>query len=112
MKYACLAALLLALPALAEEAPKPLTGTYEMGSKTILDPPPSEKIDTVRFHITGKTAADMWKAMPAKPKFDECIGMDMKTANNLVCQENRPGDYMCFVGINLRTGAAVGAVVC
>lgn len=104
--------LLLASNALADDGYEPVEGTYKLGSKTILYPPPGEKIDTVRFYLTGKTAADIWKTIPGKPKIDECSDLPKKTAGELVCLEDKPGDYRCDVGINLRSGKAVGASVC
>lgn len=110
------ALLFVATAAYAEESVpegyRRIEGIYSMGSKSIIDPTPEEKIDTVRFYLTGKTAADIWKTIPGKPKIDECSQLPEKTVGELVCLEDKPGQYRCNVGINLRSGKAVGASVC
>ena len=100
-----------AAPAYAR-TPEPLVGEMMLSGRTLVDPPPDERIDRALFFLAGDTARRLYEAMAAPARRNGCdSGVRTKTAGSLTC--SREGDrYECAFGILLQTGKPVAAQVC
>jgi len=79
----------LAGSALAAQAAewKPVTGTYAITEKNLLDPSAEEPRDThFRLQLTGAAASDLYQAMNAAAIRDECTGAGLKQIGDLRCR--------------------------
>lgn len=110
-----LAALTLTLSAAATDY-RPLHGTYRIGGRTLIDPPPSEAQDT-HFYVDleGDTARDLYQALKAKAEDGICgeSGELTKRQGGVQCTRRKGGkEYHCAFGIELKTQRVVAGVVC
>ena len=95
----------------------PLKGVYATYGGTLADPlPPSTKDQKIRFSITGPAAKAMFDGLgpdvveTCSPEPGERV---RKKANEkLYCQRSAEGDYQCYFGFDLKTGASIGGIVC
>jgi hypothetical protein len=105
----------VAVPTLAQDDVKPLTGTYYM-SPPIDSDDPKAPADHINFSITGDAAKAMWDAMKVETQPDECVGRMAKWVQSLVCYGPpspqsggalAPGDspFECFMGVNLKNAS-------
>jgi len=104
----------IALYARAGE-PKRLTGTYTLTPGSITDPNANEKPDThIRFYITGKAAADLYRSLPGKPKRDECFddGTQTKAQGDFLCAKSPKGTHECWFGVDIRSQKLSPGFVC
>ncbi|WP_162914624.1 hypothetical protein [Desertibaculum subflavum] len=92
---------------------RPLSGTYAIGSATLVDPPPGESKDRVLFYIDGAAAKEIYDAMQAEARPSACDpSLRSKTAGMLECSRGPGGDYECSIGVLLTKGTSVRASVC
>lgn len=92
---------------------RPLSGTYVIGSATLVDPPPGERKDRVLFYIDGAAAKEIYDAMEAGARPSVCDpSLRSKTAGTLECSRSAGGEYECSVGVSLTSGTSVKASVC
>lgn len=95
--------------------PRPLSGDYQLGPATLIDPPPGEPQDALlRLHLTGRSAADLYRALPGKPRRDECLddGSLAKTQGEVFCLRSPRGEHECWLGIDLKHSKLAPAFVC
>lgn len=58
---------------------KPVTGTYAITEKNLLDPGDGEPRDShLRLQLTGAAASDLYRAMKSTAVRDECTGASLK----------------------------------
>ena len=120
LMLALLFALLAGSGSAAESAPaaapvRPLSGDYQLGPATLVDAPPDEPRDALlRLHLTGRSAADLYRALPAKAVRDECLddGSLAKTKGEIFCTRSPRGEHECWVGMDLRHAKLARAFVC
>ena len=96
-------------------SPQPLSGDYQLGPATLVDAPPGEPRDAVlRLHLTGRSAADLYRALPGKVQRDECLddGSVSKTQGEILCMRSPKGAHECWVGIDLKHKRLAHAFVC
>lgn len=96
-------------------APQPLSGDYQLGPTTLVDAPPGEPRDALlRLHFTGRTAADLYRALPGKAARDECLddGSLGKTQGGMRCIRSPRGEHECWLGIALHRQRLVAGMVC
>lgn len=96
-------------------SPQPLSGDYQLGPATLVDAPPDEPRDAVlRLHLTGRSAADLYRALPGKASRDECLddGSLSKTQGEILCMRSPKGAHECWVGIDLKHKRLAHAFVC
>lgn len=92
---------------------RPLSGTYAIGSATLVDPPPGESKDRVLFYIDGAAAKEIYDAMQVEARPSVCDpSLRSKTAGMLECSRSPGGDHECSIGVLLTKGASVRASVC
>lgn len=66
---------------------KPVTGTYAITEKSLLDPAAEEPRDThFRLQLTGAAAGDLYQAMKTAAIRDECTGASLKQVGDLRCR--------------------------
>ena len=88
-------------------------GQYRVGSKTISDPPPGEAKDRVYLLLTGKSAKDIYDAMPGKAVKDPCgENLRSKNAGGFQCVKDGGGEVSCSVAITLNRGETAPGSVC
>jgi hypothetical protein len=98
-------ALLLALVVAggAPAAEHELSGTYELGGKTLVDPPPGEDPRSrYRVFLTGAAAKDLYDAMRAAEEDDECLGDGSKSkrSGGISCTRlAEDGGYECSFAV-------------
>jgi hypothetical protein len=110
-----LASLVLLVPGAGAGEPKPLSGSYQLTTATLVDAPADEPRDThVRFLLTGKAAADLYAALPVKPKRDECRGDGSltKSQGHFICTRSPNGPHECTFGVDLRNGRTAAGSTC
>lgn len=114
MRIAILVALLVAGAAHADE--KPLTGSYEIGGATLVDPPPGEDPGSrFRVFLTGAAAKDLYDALHATAEDDECLGdgSKAKTSGGIVCRKlAEDGSYECAFAVGVDGRTVDGATSC
>jgi hypothetical protein len=104
------ALLLLPMSAQAQDAmhPKPLTGDYYVGP--VIDAEEGAPNDHYYVTLTGDSAKTMYESMKSETTKDECVGRMARWSQGLVCYgagtDGAPADppYVCYFGINLKTG--------
>lgn len=93
-----------------------LSGTYRIGGATFYDPPVEEPQNTHLYvELTGSAARDLYAAMAAPPRADECTGPSVlvKTVGQMQCNRYESGKrYRCWFGVDLRNQAISRGVVC
>lgn len=102
-----LAMLVLAGPALAQDA-VPLKGNVFIAGKTPVDPPPNEpKNSHAYMTVTGPAALRIYRAMRGKEEKDACEeGTRIKRAGPLSCSLARNGkDATCDFSLDMIKGA-------
>ncbi len=82
---------------------KPIQGTYAVTAQSVVDPGESEPKDShIRFQLTGRAARDLFAAMKAAPKTDECTGALMKQVGEMKCwQLKAPTRHECAFSIDV-----------
>jgi hypothetical protein len=95
---------------------RPLQGSYNVGGKTLYDPPASEPQDTHFYlDLEGNAARDLYKAMKAKAQDGVCgeSGDLTKRSGGVQCTMVKGGkEYHCAFGVELKTQRVVAGVVC
>jgi len=94
---------------------RPLKGSYMMYSLGLGDPQPTNASDSkIAFAIEGEAARDMFDSMAPDVR-DVCTAgtsVRIRTKGHVTCQREKPGDYRCSFGFDLRTGKSIGGSVC
>jgi hypothetical protein len=110
MVFACLS------PALALAASGSLNGSYELGGKTLIDPPDGEPQDThLRLFLEGGAARDLFAALDVKAVEDECLadGSMTKSLGGIACTMHADGHtYECSFAVNIKSRTVEGASAC
>jgi benzoyl-CoA reductase/2-hydroxyglutaryl-CoA dehydratase subunit BcrC/BadD/HgdB len=79
------------------------------------DPQPTNASDSkIAFAIEGEAARDMFDSMAPDVR-DVCTAgtnVRVRTKGHVTCQREKPGDYRCSFGFDLRTGKSIGGSVC
>lgn len=104
-----------AISATPAPSPRPLSGDYQLGPATLVDAPPGEPREALlRLHLTGRSAADLYRALPAQAQRDDCLdeGSLAKTQGEIFCTRSPRGEHECWLGIDLRHGRLARAFVC
>ena len=100
--------------AAAEE--KTLSGTYQLGGKTLVDPPADEPPDThFRMTLTGAAAQDLYRSMKVRAKSNACgdAGSLLKTIGQMQCERSADGKrYQCSFAIDIAGQRITGGTVC
>ena len=118
MKQFFILALAVLVCALANAAPATthsLSGSYEIGGKTLIDPPENEAQDThFRVYLTGKPAKDLYLAMHVRPVKDECLmdGSITKAIGGTACTKLSNGAFECSFSVNIKSQRVESASVC
>lgn len=116
MRIAILIAVLAAGAATASADEKPLTGTYEIGGATLVDPPPGEDPSSrFRVFLTGAAAKDLYDALHATAEDDECLGDGSKSkrSGGIVCRKlAEDGSYECAFAVGVDGRTVDGATSC
>ena len=112
---AAMLALLMIHPAIAADR-NALSGTYRVGGETFYDPPASEAQNThLYIELTGTAARDLYNAMDAPARPDECTGPKslVKVIDAMQCTRYDGGPrHRCWFGIDVRKQKIVRGVVC
>lgn len=97
-----LAAALIPLTSVAADW-KPVKGTYAVTAKNYLDPPEDEPKDShIRFQLSGETAKDIYLAMKAAEKPNECTGATAKQIGEMQCLfYKNEKKYACHFSLNV-----------
>ena len=93
---------------------KPVNGTYAITAKNYLDPSDAEPENShVRFQLTGDAAKDLYFAMKAAEKPDECTGATAKNVGEMQClfYENDQ-KYACTFSIDIAQQKIEYGVAC
>ena len=117
MRITSLIALATAFASLQTSAGEPqrLTGTFTLSDESIVDPRgKAERITHVRFYLTGKSAADIYRSMPGTAALDQCFddGSRTKVRGDLKCTKNAKGLHECWFGVDLRSAKLAPSFVC
>lgn len=93
-----------------------LSGQYQIGGKTLIDPSDTEAKDT-HFHVflTDSAAQDLYQAMKIRPVKDECLrdGSVTKFLGGTACTRHaKSGAYECSLAINIKTQRVESAYTC
>jgi len=103
---ACLLLAVFAVPASSQDTAKELSGTYEIGGKEAIDPPPDQAKDThLRLYLSGSAAKDLYNALKVKATADECIGpgASSKFQGGIACTKLDGGkEYECSLAIDIK----------
>jgi hypothetical protein len=95
-----------------------LEGEYSVTTKDIVDPVPEDRRDRVVLSITGKSAKEIFDAMPAQALRVSCDGAKnnavppTKKAGGMECTGNEAKGYVCTVAIMLDSGKTTRGYVC
>jgi hypothetical protein len=95
--------------------PRRLSGTYQLSGESANRMSEAVERDThVRFYLNGRSAADLYRVLAAKPKRDECFndGSLTKAAGDFICTKHPKGAHECWFGLDLRTQRVVPGFVC
>jgi hypothetical protein len=97
--------------------PRPLSGDYQVygGSLSEMRPPtPSDR--NVSFGFTGQTAKDLFNYIgPDTKKEKSCSGdpdYRERRRGHLHCVYTKENGYICYLGLNLRTGKSDYGSIC
>jgi len=109
IKHAAIAACLLAafaIPASSQDTAKRLSGTYEIGGKEAIDPPPDQPKDShLRLYLSGSAAKDLYNALKVKATVDECTGPNARSKfqGGIACTMLEGGkEYECSLAIDIK----------
>jgi hypothetical protein len=100
-----------AVPALAQDEGRPVTGTYFL-SPPVESEDPNAPPDYISFYLDGDVAKSMWDSITVESAPEECSGRMAKRLSKLVCYgPPAPGSsgivldspYECYLGINLKS---------
>jgi hypothetical protein len=95
---------------------KPLAGHYSIGGETPYDPPQNEPQNThMYFELSGPAAKDLFIAMKAKARHDECTGDGSltKRVKEIQCTRSANGkEHRCWFGIDIKSQRITNGVVC
>lgn len=101
------------VPSVSAQEFKQLEGQYAISSKSIIDPPASEKKDRALFSIHGSGAKELFDSMAVPAIKDKCSAeLVTKSAGALECSKNTLGIYQCTFGVLLKTGNTIKGRVC
>jgi hypothetical protein len=119
MNRLCVIALIastFAFATLALAAGGSLNGSYELGGKTLIDPPDGEPQDThLRLFLEGGAARDLYAALKVQEVEDECLadGSMTKSQGGIACTRHADGHtFECSFAVNLKSRAVEGASAC
>lgn len=116
MRIAILAALLVIATGAAHADERPLTGSYELGGATLVDPPPGEDPRSrFRVFLTGAAAKDLYDALKAQAEDDECLGDGSKSkrSGGIVCTKlAEGGGYECAFAVGVDGQSVESATSC
>ena len=93
---------------------KALKGTYAVTAENYLDPSNEEPKDShLRFQLTGDAAKDLYLAMKAVEKPDECTGVLAKKIGEMQCLHYKnERKYECSFSIDIVRQAVKYGVAC
>ena len=110
------AVLALAVGGVAFASDHSLSGEYQIGGKTLIDPPATEAKDThFRVFLTGPAAQDLYQAMKVRAVEDECLrdGSVTKFLGGTACTKlAKGGAYECSLSINVKAQRVESAYAC
>ena len=93
-----------------------LSGTYAIGGKTLVDPPPGEDPGSqYRMFLTGPAAKDLYDALRAKAEDDECLGdgSQVKRSGGISCTKLADGQgYECSFAVGVDGRSVEPATSC
>ncbi|HEU0225599.1 MAG TPA: hypothetical protein VFR29_09200 [Steroidobacteraceae bacterium] len=95
-----------------------LEGKYAITTQTLIDPEADSEPDRVVLWLTGKTAKDIFLAMPAAARRIHCDGTPnerlppTKTAGGLECTGDDANGFVCSMSILLKSGQTERGYVC
>lgn len=116
MRRAFLVAIALAAAGGVHADEHPLTGTYELGGATLVDPPPGEDPRSrFRVFLTGAAAKDLYDALHAAAEDDECLGDGSlaKRSGGIACTRlAEDGSYECSFAVGVDGRAVESATSC
>lgn len=120
MKTARIASLSIALTlsasAVAITVESPLSGSYWISGRTLVDAPADEPADThFRMRLTDRTARELFTAMRVEAVYDECLddGATSKTIGGTRCTRDAAGqEYECTLGIDIQRQIVVSGATC
>jgi hypothetical protein len=116
MRSALLIAMLFTPAGAVHADEHPLTGTYELGGATLVDPPPGEDPRSrFRVFLTGAAAKDLYDALRATAEDDECLGDGSKSkrSGGIVCTKlAEDGSYECAFAVGVDGQTVEGATSC
>jgi hypothetical protein len=119
MKRLCVIALMaftFSSATLALAATGSLNGSYELGGKTLIDPPDGEAKDThLRLFLEGGAAKDLYAALKVQAIEDECLGDGSmtKTLGGIACTVHADGHtFECSLAVNMKSQAVEPASAC
>jgi len=108
--------LLAATASGAAESGGALTGTYELGGTTLVDPPPGEDARShYRVFLTGAAAKDLYDAMRVAAEDDACLGdgSQVKHSGGIACTRLAESDsYECSFAVGVDGRSVEGATAC
>lgn len=92
----------------------PVKGTYAVTAKNYLDPSQEESKDShIRFQLSGETARDIYLAMKAVEKPDECTGAMAKQIGEMQCLFYKDEKkYACHFSVNVAQQKIEYGVAC
>lgn len=94
----------------------PLSGSYFLAGKTLVDPPPGEARDShLYLELTGRSARALYARMQARPQEDPCGDPGDRLKRQGAIQRTRAArgrDYRCWLGIDLDGQRVVNGRVC
>ena len=96
-------------------APAKLSGTYSIGTASLIDPTMRKENDVLlRLYLTGRSARDLYNALSSKPRRDECFedGTLTKVSGELMCARHPKGSHECWLGIDLKKHVLAPGFVC
>ena len=94
---------------------RPLTGTYAVAGRTLIDPPADEpRRSHVYLELTGAAARELYAALPGRAVPDRCgePGALLKQSGGLQCTREQGGAHRCSFGVELATRRIVAGSVC
>lgn len=118
-KWLLLLSLALAGTAFAADPVQPegeLSGTYVIGGRTLVDPPPGEDPRSqYRVFLTGAAAKDLYDALRVKAEDDECLGdgSQSRRSGGISCTKLADdGGYECSFAIGVDGRSVAPATSC
>ena len=93
---------------------KAVKGTYAVTAKNYLDPPEEQAKDShIRFQLSGDTARDIYLAMKAVEKPDQCTGATAKQIGEMQCLfYKNEKKYACNFSLNVARQRIEYGVAC